>query len=303
MAGPACPAAGENRGPDSMSKTATAGKFVPISKSRHAGRYWRRFTSYEFARGLRQVPIVLGEQEQAAANFPILFRAAGPEGAQWSAPVAMLRLSAEGESPFVAPNGIWRAHYVPSILRVHPFGARPGRPAEGADGDVIQMAVLVDEASGLISDDPNDEPFFNAEGEIDQALAEVVAFFRQRTNAARKTQLACAALGRADLLTEVDTTQPGMAELAGFHVVNRARLEALDDTAISQLYRSGALALAFAHFVSLAHVAFLQSVEVSIENSPATGQTSDIYDYDSSERLSGFLDALAASQDSETGQS
>lgn len=283
-----------------MTVTETPSQFVPVSQSRHGGRYWRRFTSYDFARGLRQVPIVSGEHEQVAANFPIVFRATGAEGAQWCAPVALLRLATSGESAFVAPNGSWRANYVPSILRVHPFGARPGQPA--GDGGDIQMALLVDEASGLVSDDPQDEPFFDDEGAIGTGLAEVVAFFRQRTTAARKTQVACVALAQAGVLVEVDTGQPGMEDLGGFLVVDRARLEALSDAAILQLYRCGAMALALAHQVSLSHVVFLQNVEKAIENTPGAGESTASFEDNSSERLSGFLDALAAAQDFETGQ-
>jgi len=285
-----------------MTETAMPSQFVPVSQSRHGGRYWRRFTSYDFARGLRQVPIVSGEHEQIAANFPILFRPSGPEGAQWCAPMALLRAASVGNSAFVAANGSWRAHYVPSILRVHPFGARPGRQPEGGPGDEIQMALLVDEASGLISDNPDDEPFFDADGEMGKGLTEVVEFFRQRTIAARKTQLASVALARAGVMKQVDPDQPGMADLTGFQVIDRARFQALSDTVISQLFRSGALALAIAHFVSLSHVAFLHNVEKHIENLPPEGTSAGVFKDERSERLSDFLDALAEAQDFDLGE-
>jgi hypothetical protein len=159
---------------------------VPVSHERHGGRSWRRFTSYAFARSLHCVPVVLAELDPAAASFPVVFA----EDAQGMMPVALLHLRRGAASPFVAEDGSWRGTYVPSALRAHPFSAS----ATGA-GD--EMALLVDEGSGLVTDDPRDEAFFAADGTPSEPLGQVIAFFRTRALSERDTRAACAALDEA----------------------------------------------------------------------------------------------------------
>ena len=139
---------------------------VAISKDRHGGRFWRRFASYAFARDRHSVPIVLAELEPAASAFPLVFRSSATGSVE---PHALLHLTVGESSPFVASDGTWRGTYVPSILRAHPFAATPAQAG-------AEMALLVDEASGLITDDPKDEAFFDENGAPSAALEQVIAF-------------------------------------------------------------------------------------------------------------------------------
>lgn len=261
---------------------------VPLGPERHGARYWRRFTSYAFARTRRAVPIVLGEHEQVAASLPLLF-AQSQTGPQ---PVALLRLAAVGESALIAPSGVWLGSYVPSLLRVHPFGC--------TDPAAERMALLVDEDSGLITDDPADEPFFTPEGAPAPALEEVIAFFSRRADAERRTRAACAALHAQELLIPFRPPSGTMDEsdVAGFAMIDRARLEGIGRIGLATLHRAGALGLAYAHFVSLGHLAFLAHVErraaAGEGAAPATGAPPPRAPAD--DRLSGFLDALADAQ-------
>ena len=189
---------------------------VAISTDRHGGRFWRRFESYAFARELRCVPVVLAEIEQAASAFPLVFRRDAATGAVEI--VALLNLTRDAPSPFVGAEGGWRGTYVPSGLRAHPFSATP-------TGEGGEMALLVDEASGLVTDDPRDEPFFDAGGAPSEALEQVIAFFRTRAASEQATRAACAALDAAGLLTPL-APLPGMheADARGFLAVDAAAL-------------------------------------------------------------------------------
>ncbi|MCC5985225.1 MAG: SapC family protein [Rhodobacteraceae bacterium] len=264
-------------------------ELVPVSAGRHGPRRWRRFASYAFAKPLRTVPVVLGEHEQIAANLPILFAGHGAG----LAPVALLRVAATGDTALVAPNGVWRGSYVPSLLRVHPFSARPA-------GDAFEL--LVNESSGLITDDPADERFFDDDGTLAAPLAAVVDFFRQRAEAAQRTAAACRELEQAGLLTDPPEGSP----LAGFRVIARDPLADLPRTRIATLHRSGALALAQAHLVARHHIGLLAHAEARLsepapEPAPAAapGAPADPLKAREAERLSGFLDALAEAQDSD----
>lgn len=261
---------------------------VAISKERHGGRFWRRFESYAFARELRCVPVVLAEIEQAASAFPLVFRRDAPTGAVEI--VALLHLTRDAPSPFVSAEGGWRGTYVPSGLRAHPFSATP-------TGEGGEMALLVDEASGLVTDDPRDEPFFDAGGAPSEALDEVIAFFRTRAASEHATRAACAALDAAGLLSPL-APLPGMSEAdaRGFLAVDAAALGAVTDPALAPLWHGGALGLAQAHRVSLCHAGWIaRALRAGMGTGAATTAPAEA-------GLSGFLDALAAAHDHERSE-
>lgn len=198
-------------------------ELTPVSQDRHGGRSWRRFSSYDFVRGRQQVPIVLGEHEQVAATLPIVYvrTSAGP----W--PVALTRLGAQ--TALVAPNGAWRGSYVPSILRVHPFHAKPT-----GDG---QLALLVDEGSGLITDDPADEPFFDAQGGLSATVADVVDFFRNRATAETRTREAMSEIAARNLLKPLRMPAGLDAPAEGLMEPDGEKLDSLTRSELAGLHR------------------------------------------------------------------
>ncbi len=261
---------------------------VPLSAERHGMRRWRRFSDYGFARARRMVPVVLAEADLVAAALPLVFAQDTPDTAPQ--PVALLRHAA-ATTPFVDARGQWLAAYVPALVRVHPFTARPA-------GD--RMILLVDESGGFVTDDMHDARFFDPFGAPDPALQAVVDFFRQYEVSARATRTACAALDDAGLFQPLDPADPA---LAGLYGVDRARLAALDDAAFLRLRAAGALDLAQAHFVGRAQLAFLRRAEAAL----AAGATPDAWPDAAglpgntpaapAADVSDFLAALAAAQD------
>lgn len=255
---PFCAVAAGGRGQETR-QGMDAQRIEPLSPDRHGARYWRRPQSYGFARGLRRVPLALIELEPVAAAIPVLF-AGGPQGLE---PVALLRLSPGGDSRFISPRGLWLAAYVPSALRAHPFSARPAQ-----DG---RMMLMVDEASGLVTDDPGDERFFAADGQLTPATAAVVEFFRQREGSAGRARAAVARLAELGLLCPFLPQAPAVpAEVwRGLWAVNTARFAALDDARFLELRRLGALGLVHAHLVSMTQVQWLLRAEALADEEAA----------------------------------
>ncbi|WP_372675050.1 SapC family protein [Aquicoccus sp.] len=268
---------------------------VPVSPERHGGRFWRRFTSWAFAARQRLVPIVLGEHEQVAASLPFFFLRT--QSQVW--PVALSRLRVDGRCALVSPRGAWRGSYVPSILRVHPFSAR--RTDDGS------LALLVDEAGGFVSDDPADEPFFNEDGTPTAAIQQVIGFFRERAAAEARTREAMSEIAARNLLIPFEPP-PGLAHMdsQGLWLPDRARIDTLRRADLSALHRCGALALLHVQAVSLHHLPLLAAAEAQPDR-PASPVAPDLPTAAQDRpgpaqeaALSGFFDALAASQERET---
>lgn len=264
---------------------------VPVSLERHGAQVWLRFQSYGFVQDHPLVPIVLGEQEQVAATLPIV--AQRHAGALW--PMAVTRLGPR--SAMVAANGVWRGSYVPSILRVHPFAARP------SPDNPAQSVLLVNEGSGLVQPRPalgpaeGQEPFFTEDGQLVPVLAQIVAFFQARIPAEAQTRTAMAALDGAKLLTPTPPLD-GISVPEGALWIDAGALAALGRSELAHLHRLGALALAHAMLVARHHLGFLAQVEAQLDQIAAAPQPKaparqalpeDI-------ALAGFFDAIAASQ-------
>ncbi|MGI3210088.1 SapC family protein [Roseovarius tibetensis] len=277
-------------------ETASAGaatRLVPVTPERHGSRFWRRFASWEFVRAHRAVPIVLGEHEQVAASLPIVFMRTG--AGLW--PVALTRLTDRGTCALVSPGGQWRGSYVPSILRVHPFGARRNEAGD--------LGLLVDETSGLVTDDPDDEPFFTPDGTPAPALGEVIDFFQKRAAAETKTRAAMAEIvARAAPVPFSAPDAVGQMDVEGLFVPDRARIDGLGRTDLGALHRCGALALLQVQAVSLHHLPFLAAAEAQLDQAPRQGRDTapaSPATAPGDDALSGFLDALADSRVRDTG--
>ena len=278
-------------GPADPSRPGGVRDLVRMRPDRHGGRFWRRFTSWEFARAHRLVPIVLGEHEQVAASLPIVFTRS--DAGLW--PVALTRLTEAGTCALVSPGGQWRGSYVPSVLRVHPFAARRDETGE--------IGLLVDEASGLVTHDPGDERFFDESGHPAPAVREVIAFFHARAGAEQRTRTAMSEVAaRAPLVPLTASEGVPQMDVQGLFVPDRARIEGLGRADLGALHRCGALALLQAQAVSMHHLPFLAAAEARLDRpSPQQPAEAAAGVAGGDAVLSGFLDALAQSRDRDTG--
>ncbi|WP_170369370.1 SapC family protein [Ruegeria arenilitoris] len=257
---------------------------VPVTFDRHSDRSWHRFTSYDFAGCRLECEIVSAEVSEAAASFPIAFRSSGGG----VSPHAILATAASSETPFVSDQGRWRATYVPSLLRCHPFSIElVGGEAEpcAASGKLV-----VDESTGLVSCDQSGSPFFAKDGSISSELETLKAFFKSFLADRNVTRRACALMRELGLFVELTRFQD--AELPdGWMSVDFRRFNQLGPAQIAVLQSSGAMQLIFAHQVSLNHLRWMhhcQRRSPNVVSSPSNSRESD---------LVGFLDAIARERD------
>ena len=238
------------------------GRWVSLRDPGLKGQGWCWPGDFSYAQRFRLLPVFAGEHEAIAANLPIVFDA-------HALPWAVLRLAQGGASAMVAANGVWRGSHVPEALCSYPF-------AQGGQGD--DAGLWVDLDSGLVNPLPQGQPFLGPDGRLTPALAQLQVRLAARARALPRLQAAADAILQSGLLQPFAQSDA----LDGHFTLSRARLDGLGRAELARLHRSGALALAQAHFVSLAHIALMARAEQELAAPPAKGQS----------RLSAFLTAL-----------
>ncbi len=222
-------------------------KTVALDSQRHRQLKLRLpVADWSVAAHLNAVFVAAAEFGDACREYPVVFVRAGADeqGRLQVAPIAVLGLS-RGENLYLdGPR--WRAVYLPALLRSYPFGI--------ARIDAERFAVSLDSGwSGL--SETEGQPLFEADGtptELLKAVHEQLGLIEQEV---RTTRAFCQTLIDLDILREMrfDATLPDGSALAvdGFLTVDETRLNALTDAQVLALFRSGALSLIHAHWMSL----------------------------------------------------
>jgi hypothetical protein len=220
--------------------------FQPVTREAHSGKYWRRLSSFNFARADTVVQLVLQEVPRAAAAMPV---ALVPSG-EHMVPAAVLGATS-GSNAFVDASGRWTVDYVPAAYRGYPFMF-----AQGPGG---QHVLCVDDECETLNDSGG-LPFFAEDGEPSAELQRVVDYLTRLAENRVHTQRAC------DLLQQHGLVEPWPAPvtvreekrtLGGLFRVAEQKLQSLEGAALEELMRSGALALAYCHLLSTQHLEFL----------------------------------------------
>jgi hypothetical protein len=203
---------------------------VAVSRARHGHLRWRKPRDWGFARRVDLVPIAPPDVLQVASAFALVFAGAN------FVPCALLRMGSQ-DSAYIGPDGTWIGAMIPPMLQAYPFHVTPYGEAE--------LMLTVDESSGLLDQDPNAAPFFDANGALSPQIQEIIAFCRKHGDAARRAAPAVAQINAAGLFEPMAN---------GIFRINQARYHALNDADFIALRRANALDLIAAHFVSMAHL-------------------------------------------------
>ena len=218
-----------------------------LSQSRHQHLRWHRFTSYAFTADRNLVAVAKAEIAQAALALPLTFVV---QQGQWSL-CALLGLT-PGQNLYIAPQGNWIAAYVPASLRGHPFHL--GWDETGA------ATLCIDEASGLLTENSDGEPFFDEAGNLSEPVAQVWSFLGQAAGSLLELETASGVLAKAGVIEPWPisiTTEQGDRVVEGLHRISEAALNALSDEAFGELRRAGALAVVYAQLLSMGNLSDL----------------------------------------------
>jgi len=167
----------------------------------------------------------------------------------------MARLSITSVQPnhnlFVTDDGCLIGSCQPSMFRSFPFRLIP------TEGD--KLALCIDEESGMITDGPEGEPFFEGD-EVGPCLKQVMEFLTQIEQAKVTTRRACAALDRHGVIKPWTITvkdDAGERKIERLLQIDEAALNALPLEAFDDLRKSGALPVAYCQLLSMQHLSIL----------------------------------------------
>jgi hypothetical protein len=243
-------------------------KMIPITPERFGTLRWRRPTSMAFAATTPAAVLVAAELPQAMLAFPLVFLPVG----DGFLPAALLGLHPQ-QSLMVGPDGRWQARYVPAALRVHPFAF-----VQSPDGQ--QRVLCIDEDSGLLTDGPEGEPFFEPDGQQpSKALREVLDMLQQMDAGRALLHKSCAELKAQNLIQPWNLrwrTSDGEHGTPGLYRIDEAALQKVPDEDFLKLRHSGALPLAYSQLLSMHNaeslVRFAQARAQAAPKPTTTGQ-------------------------------
>jgi hypothetical protein len=215
-----------------------------VNPERHAGKGIVQSGDLGFAANTIVIPLMAAEMPAAMRSYPIVF--SGPE----FMPVAILGIR-QGENLFVDNSGKWaEPHYVPAYVRRYPF-------ILAGDDNADRLALCIDKPRlvelGTTKDEDAKPLFENGEktGIIDSALF----FCEQYQGMYRKTREIMKVIAGTDLLVERNskiTLGDGKSfNISGFHLIDEARLQSMEDDAFLALRKADALATIYCHLASM----------------------------------------------------
>lgn len=222
----------------------TENPIQPVSKERHASKRWQRYTHYHFAAADAIAPLVVQELPQAMMALPIGFVAVESRFVM----VAVLGIAA-GRNLFVAADGRWLAGYLPAAYRAYPFLL-----ANIADD---KQVLCINEGSGAVTDEPEGEAFFNDDGTLAQAVADVLNFLNQVQASREATNRICAMLQKHHLIQPWPIKLQSEQTIQGLYRIDEAALNALPADAFLELREAGALPLVYCQLLSMQHLSKL----------------------------------------------
>lgn len=222
---------------------------MPVTFGRHGARRWRRAATYEHAKSLAVVPIVVGELPLSTLSLAHAFvrEAAG------LTLVAILGLK-PAENFLVSSHGRWFGTHVPTMLRTYPFSI--------VALEQQRELLCVDEGSGLVGDWADGETFFDGEGQPSAATAKVLNYLQQVSASHRVTLAACDQLSRCGVVEPwpiMLQSEQGTENIQGLYRINEGAFNGLTDEQFLSLRARGALQIAYSQLLSMQHLPALDN--------------------------------------------
>lgn len=208
--------------------------------------------TYAFAEAEMLVPLLASEVAQASREYAIVFT--GQAGALPHA----LTGSKQGHNGYVTPEGLWQARYIPANIRRYPFAL--GDVTRDKDSTERTMLIMADRAAPHLAAGGSEGKLLYTEArELSTTLANIQQVLVTLYQDAKRTEFLSNQLEELGLLVAKPLHIQGYrssnkVELAGLRVICPDSFGKLSAGQLYELHKTGALALAHAHFISLSNL-------------------------------------------------
>ncbi len=216
-------------------------KLVVLDKEKHKSLKVSPLENLNFAKNLAFIPILVGETVAVSEMFPVVFTAD-------ETPSLVTLTSLGGENLAINEAGKYISRYVPAFLRKYPFSLASTK--ENPEKKVI----LIDEEAGNISKTKGKQ-LFTKSGEQSEVLKNAISFLSDYEQQSQNTVAIAKAIQDAGILEDREISigegEEKKVLVNGFKVVNREKLNALDDATLALWVRQGIINFIDAHIKSL----------------------------------------------------
>ncbi len=182
-----------------------------------------------------------------AENFPVVFTSD-------ENPILVALTSLGGENLAINEDGKYITRYVPAFLRKYPFSLANNK--ENPD----QKVILIDESASNVSNTKGKQ-LFDKDGEQTDVLKNAIKFLSDYEKQNIATQAVAKVIKEAGILEDreisVGEGDDKKILVKGFQVVNREKLNNLDDNILAEWVRKGIITLIDTHLKSLSNIEVL----------------------------------------------
>ncbi|WP_417420261.1 SapC family protein [Halomonas sp.] len=220
-------------------------QLTALQHSEHKSLRYNPRQPYDFAREQMLIPLVAGEIGNVAREMPIVFPQSG------GLPQALVGVNQNENLHVKQDSGHWIGRYIPAHIRRYPFMLAKVPGEEGSDSRyVIQF-----DAAARHFERPDGKALLNEQGEATDTLLQIQKVLTNLERENNRTLGLVSELEDAGLLAQreiyVGEEGKGGKRLAGIRLIDEKALAELDAGTLANLRTSGALALAYAHLLSL----------------------------------------------------
>lgn len=222
--------------------------YVAVGVEKFANFYWRTASHFRQFSAMPVCHLGANEATQAALHLPLAFI----KHDNTFDLVALVGLRPDDSLGVDPITGRWVLNYLPQLYRTYPFRIT---------NDQDRIIVVVDQTSGLISNDPDQgHPFFTTSGQPSESFQQVINVLQELHQGRMGAFMLCKQLEDAGILepwplkVQLDENDTTPAQIDGLYRINESALTALGNVPFLSLRQNGALALAYSQLLSMGNI-------------------------------------------------
>jgi len=219
-------------------------KLVVLDKEKHKELKVSPLEDLKFAKDLSFVPLLANETRKVYELFPVVFTSD-------ENPSLVLITSLGDKNLAINDEGKYITRYVPAFLRRYPFSLVSSKD------NPQEKIVLIDEGASSVSKTKGKQ-LFTKDAEQSEMLKNAIKFLTEFEKEHAKTLAIAKSIKESNILEDreisVGEGDSKKVLVKGFQVVNRDKLNKLDDATLAQWARMGVITFIDYHIESLSKI-------------------------------------------------